>query len=209
MKFRKSATSPTFNSLIAATSFASSFYQTNTTAYTQVANDTRRVTTYPMSSHNYQAGFSFGGSATVGQNNASSYLWQNASEGNAIPFTQVFIRPKVTEADLVAAGVAHAPDAGLAATTLRKMLDRNPVNQNWGVTGINVGTAIPNMNDYTKTFAQIGSTLYMGGKFLQVQNGIGGPKYTQSYLAAFDVNTGEWIPTFNPVIDAPVWKIAA
>ncbi len=65
------------------------------------------------------------------------------------------------------------------------------------------------MNDYVKTFAQIGNTIYIGGKFLQVQHGIGGPTFTQSYLAAFDVNTGEWIPTFNPVIDAPVWKIMA
>ncbi len=89
------------------------------------------------------------------------------------------------------------------------MLDRTPVSQGWAVTGINVGTAISNMNDYVKTFAQIGNVLYMGGKFLQVQHGIGGPTFTQSYLAAFDVNTGEWIPTFNPVINAPVWKIMA
>ncbi len=121
----------------------------------------------------------------------------------------MFIRPRTTDADVVAAGVSYAPDGGLAASTVRTMLDRTPVSQGWAVTGINVGTAIPNMNDYVKTFAQIGSTIYVGGKFLQVQNGIGGPKYTQSYLAAFDVNTGEWIPTFNPVINAPVWKIMA
>ncbi len=89
------------------------------------------------------------------------------------------------------------------------MLDRVPTSQPWAVTGINVGTAIPNMNDYVKTFAQIGNTVYMGGKFLQVQHGVGGPTFTQSYLAAFDVNTGEWIPTFNPTINAPVWKIMA
>ena len=69
--------------------------------------------------------------------------------------------------------------------------------------------AVSNQHAYVHTFAQIGNTLYMGGKFLQVQHGIGGPTFTQSYLAAFDVNTGEWIPTFNPVIDAPVWKIMA
>ena len=191
------------------TNLGTSTYQTNTTSNTQVANDTRRVTTYPLSSHNYEAGFSFGGSSVTGQNNLTSYLWQYTTEGNAIPFTQVFIRPKTTEADVVSAGVTYAPDEGIAGSTVRKMLDRTPVSQNWAVTGINVGTSVPNMNDYVKTFAQIGTTLYMGGKFLQVQNGIGGPKYTQSYLAAFDVNTGEWIPTFNPVINAPIWKIAA
>ena len=49
--------------------------------------------------------------------------------------------------------------------------------------------------------------IYVGGKFRQVQHGPGGPNVTQTYLAAFDKNTGEWIPTFNPVINAPVWKI--
>ncbi|MGZ6997003.1 MAG: OmpL47-type beta-barrel domain-containing protein [Acidimicrobiia bacterium] len=191
------------------TTFSPGSYQTNTTGNVQVANDMRRITTAPIASHNNIAGFSYGGSSTVGQNNATSYLWQYASEGNAIPFTQVFIRPKVTEADIVAAGISHAPDAGLPATAVRKMLDRIPVDQSWAVTGINMGSAISNMSDYVKSFAQIGNTLYMGGKFLQVVNGIGGPKYTQSYLAAFDVNTGEWIPSFNPVIDAPVWKLMA
>jgi hypothetical protein len=96
------------------TTLATSSYQTNTTANTQVANDTRRVTTYPLSSHNYEAGFSFGGSATTGQNNATSYLWQYASEGNAVPFTQYFIRAKIIDADLVEGGVNDARDGGIA-----------------------------------------------------------------------------------------------
>ena len=191
------------------TDLATSNYQTNTTSNVQVANDTRRVTTYPMTIHNFRAGFSFGGAATVGQTNATSYLWQYASEGNAVPFTQVFIRPEITDADIVAAGVSYAPDSGIAGSTVRKMLDRTPVSQGWAVTGLNAGLAVSNQHAYVHTFAQIGNTLYMGGKFLQVQHGIGGPTFTQSYLAAFDVNTGEWIPTFNPVIDAPVWKIMA
>ncbi len=199
IKFDNTTTSIAANS--------SNWYQTNTTANTQVGNDTRRVTSYGLQIHNYVAGWSFGGNGTTGQNNATSYLWQYTTEGNAIPFTQMFIRPKLTEADVVAAGVSYAPDTGLAGSTVRKMLDRTPTSLPWAVTGINVGTAIPNMNDYVKSFAQIGNTLYLGGKFLQVQHGIGGPKFTQSYLAAFDVTTGEWIPTFNPQINAPVWKI--
>ena len=90
-------------------------WQTNTTANVQVANDTRRdhhlpacrsTTTRPASRS--------AAAASPGQNNATSYLWQYASEGNAIPFTQVFIRPQITEADIVAAGVTFAPDSGTA-----------------------------------------------------------------------------------------------
>ena len=169
----------------------------------------KRITSYPVTAHNSEMGFAYGSGVTNGTNDPNNYLWKFANENSAIPFTQMFIRPKTTDADIAAAGVTYAPDSGTAATTVRKMLDRAPVSQGWAVTGINVGTAVPNMNDYIKTFAQIGNVIYMGGKFLQVQHGIGGPTFTQSYLAAFDVNTGEWIPTFNPVINAPVWKIMA
>ncbi len=191
-----------------SSSFAPGNYQTNTTANVQIANDTRRVNTVPQSSHNYQGGFAYGGSV-AGSNSPTSYLWTYTNEANAIPFTQMFLRPQITEADVAAAGVTHADDSGIPASTVRKMLDRNPTNQPWAVTGINMGTAVSNLSTYVRSFAQIGNTLYMGGKFLQVQHGMGGPTYTQSYLAAFDVNTGEWIPSFNPVIDAPVFKIAA
>src|SRR3954471_12400927 len=184
-------------------------YQTNTTSNVQVANDTRRVTSYGLDIHNFEAGWSFGSSVSTGSNNATSYLWEVHNENSAIPFTQMFIRPKITEADITNAGVSYAPDTGLAGSTVRKMLDRTPTAMPWAVTGINVGTAIPNMNSYVKTFAQIGNVMYLGGKFLQVQHGVGGAKFTQSYLAAFDVNTGEWIPTFNPAINAPVLKLKA
>ncbi len=191
------------------TSLSTSFYQTNTTSNVQVGNDARRVTTYPLAAHNQRAGFSFGSGVTGGSSAATSYLWEFANENSGIPFTQVFIRPTTTDADIAAGGVTHAPDSGIAASTVRKMLDRTPVSQGWAVTGLNVGVAVPNIHDYVKTIAQIGNTIYLGGKFLRVQHGIGGPTFTQSYLAAFDVNTGEWIPSFNPAINAPVWKIAA
>jgi len=190
------------------TNISNSTWQTNTTADVSVANDTRRITTYPLQSHNYQAGFSFGGSVS-GQNNATSYLWQYASENAAVPFTQVWLRPQISDADIAAAGATFAPDSGTAASTVQRLLDRNPTSLPWAVTGINPGTSAPSVYFYVKSFAQIGNTIYVGGKFRQVQHGLGGPTFTQSYLAAFDKDTGEWIPSFNPVIDGPVWKVKA
>jgi hypothetical protein len=182
-------------------------YQTNTTANVQVQNDTRRITTVPQSNKNFQAGFAYGSNVTNGSTAATSYLWEFSNENSPIPFTQVYLRPKITETDVVNAGVSYAPNGGLAGSTVRKMLDRVPTALPWGVTGINSGTAIPNLGAYVRTITQVGSRVYLGGKFLQVQNGVGGPTFTQSYLAAFDVDTGEWIPSFNPVVNAPVWKL--
>ena len=192
----------------ATTNISNSTWQTNTTADVNVANDTRRITTYPMQSHNYQAGFSFGASVS-GLNDSTSYLWEYAAENAAVPFTQVWLRPQISDSDIANAGATFAPDSGTAASTVQKLLDRNQTSLPWAVTGINQGTSAPSVYFYVKSFAQIGNTIYVGGKFRQVQHGLGGPTFTQSYLAAFDKDTGEWIPTFNPVIDAPVWKLKA
>jgi hypothetical protein len=191
------------------TNLATSNYRTNTTANVQVANDTRRVTTYPQPIHNDRAGFSFGAGVTTGLNDPASYLWEFADEQAAIPFTQVFIRPMVDEDDVVAAGVTFAPDAGLPASTVRPMLDRRPTPLPWGVTGLDPGDAIPGLGAYVTAFADIGNTIYVGGKFLQVQNGPGGAATNRPYLAAFNKTTGAWIPGFAPTLDGPVWELKA
>jgi hypothetical protein len=191
------------------TNLATSNFHTNTTANTQVSNDTRRVNTRPESGHNFRAGFAYGGNVTNGSNSATSYLWEFANENSPLPFTQVFIRPQISEADIVNQGVSFAPDTGLPGSTVKAMLDHRPVPQPWGVTGINNGTSIPSLNANVTAFADIGDTIYVGGKFLQVQHGPGGPTFNQPYLAAFSKTTGEWIPTFNPVIDQPIWEIKA
>ena len=181
-------------------------YQTNTTHDITITNGERRVFTYRWPEHLFQAGFSYGASV-VGSNSPTSYLWQAGVENHAIPFTQVYIRPILYDADV--AGGPHAPDEGLPPDTVSPMLDRHPVDQPWGVTGFDAGTAIPGLGTYVRTAAQIGDTVYLGGKFLRVQHGAGGPTFEQSYLAAFHVDTGEWIPDFAPEIDAPVWALAA
>ena len=191
------------------TNLATSTYRTNTTANVQVANDTRRVFTYPLAAHNLRSGFSFGANVTNGSASATSYLWEFANENSAIPFTQVFVRPTISEADIVDDGVSVAPSSGLPASTVDPMLDRRPTPQPWATTGINLGTANPDLSANVLAFADIGNTIYIGGKFLQLQRGPAATPITQSYLAAFDKTTGERIESFNPVIDAPVWELKA
>ncbi len=191
------------------TNLGTSTYQTNTTANVQVSNDTRRVFTYPWANHNQVKGFSFGSGVNNGSNNSTSYLWEFSNENSAIPFTQVFIRPQVSESDIASAGVTFAPNSGIAASTVRPMLDRRPVSEPWGVTGLEAGTSNPTNHSYVNAFAQVGNTIYIGGKFLQVQHGPGGTTFDQPFLAAFDKDTGEWIPSFNPVLNGPVWKMEA
>jgi chitodextrinase len=188
---------------------ATSYYQTNTTGNVNISNDVLRMTTSPSSAHNYRAGFAYGAAVSNGSSSPDSYLWEYGNENSAIPFAQVFIRPQVMETDVVPASPTFAPEAGLPATTKPFALGTAPTALPWGVTGINDGTAIVSLGAHVTAFAQVGDTMYVGGKFLQVQHGPGGETFDQPYIAAFNRSTGEWIDTFRPVLDAPVWEMKA
>lgn len=188
---------------------ATSNFQTNTTANTNISNDTLRVDTRPATNKNFRAGFAYGTGVTDGSNSPTSYLWENANENAPVPFAQVFVRPKLMESDVAPEAPSFVPETGTPAETQPFRLQSSPTPLPWGVTGINDGIAVPSLGAHVTAFAQIGDTLYVGGKFLAVQQGPGGTPVTQSYLAAFNRTTGEWIPGFAPVLDAPVWEIKA
>ncbi|MBK6670229.1 MAG: hypothetical protein IPG46_11395 [Actinobacteria bacterium] len=52
--------------------------------------------------------------------------------------------------------------------------------------------------------AEINNTIYVGGGFTGVQQGYGQTTQNQSFLAAFDRDTGNWISTFRPTFNKPV-----
>ena len=174
-----------------------------------------RLYTTESAKHNYRMGFAYGdgtasgktnNSSIAGQNNATSYLWQYASENGALPFTQVFLRPKLTTASYPA-----IPAEGLAASTVRPMASSTTsLTTPWGVTGILGANSELNME--VESFAQIGNVMYVGGGFQYVQKGpnpAAADKIAQPWLAGFDVNTGEWLSSFRPKLNAIVWDLQA
>ena len=77
-----------------------------------------------------------------------------------------------------------------------------------GVTGVSsVGDSEPQLQTPVLAFAQWGDVMFVGGKFTSVQRA-DGTLGAQSYLAAFDRRTGNWIDTFRPVLDGAVWDMA-
>ena len=179
----------------------------NTSAW-GVDNNFRRFTTSESKTHNYRKGWAYG-TGIAGQNNASSYLWQYTTEKSALPFSQVFIRPKLTSTSL---DYPSIPSGGLPASTLRKLMSSTTSDTTpWGVTGV-VGGKTGEFEVEVEAFATIGRTMYVGGKFQYVQKGPNpgpGEKVQQSYLAAFDVDNGEWRPDFRPVLNGMVWDLQA
>ncbi len=164
-----------------------------------------RMTTNENVVHNYKMGWAYG-NRIAGQNNATSYLWQYTTEKSALPFTQVYLRPK-----LMSAGFTPIPAEGLPAGTVRPLASSTTSpNTPWGVTGI--AGAVSELNMEVESFAQIGNTMYVGGGFQNVQKGANpapADKIAQSWLAAFDVNTGEWLSSFRPSVNAMVWDLQA
>ena len=183
---------------------SNSYYRNNTTADTQINNTERRVMTWPWSSHGYKQGFGYGSNIS-GSSSSTSYLWMGGSENRAIGFGQVFLRPQISEADVD--GGPLAPSGGLPATTVKAMLDRKYATLSWGTTGLDVGTADTTNSSRVLAFAQWGNTIYVGGKFTQVQQGTAGTPVSRPYIAAFNKDTGDWISSFAPTLDGPVWEM--
>lgn len=179
---------------------------TRTTRDCNAGTGKNRVFTYAWVNHAYKFGFSYG-SGVTGANSATSYLWQNASEGNAIPFTQVWVRPRLTQADL---SYESVPDDGLPAQTVpARVGTQTSPDTPWGVTGV-IGDPSNELDTEVQALRQIGDTMYVGGHFRYVQRGATpapDEKIEQPFLAAFDVVTGEWRSDFRPTLDNNVWDI--
>jgi trimeric autotransporter adhesin len=162
----------------------------------------RQWFTYPWSGHGGLAGFSYRGSIG-GQNNATSYLWEFNTENNAIPFSQVFIRPQLTTPALALIGSGGTP-----AQTLSPLVSDVPEEIAGGVVGVRKdGDTEPQVDSPVLAITTSGDRVYIGGKFDDVRDTATGQLVDQNYLAAFDRRTGAWISTFRPQLDGTVYDL--
>jgi hypothetical protein len=182
---------------------------TNTTTYEFGADSAfKRLWTYEDAKNGYVRGFNFGQNG-IGSTSASSYIYSKAANGAyGTPFSQVFIRPKITSSDLTFTPV---PAAGTAPETIRAAPRNGALATEWGVTGIGAGGTAETAGE-VEALAQIGDTVFVGGNFTTVQKGAaatGDDKVAQPYLAAFNATTGAFIRSFTPVFDNHVKALAA
>ncbi|MCR4514085.1 fibrinogen-like YCDxxxxGGGW domain-containing protein [Aeromicrobium sp. 50.2.37] len=180
------------------TSFSGATSRDFGTTSTTSANRLRRVWTFESSTNGWVRGFNYG-SAVTGSTSASSNLYATGN-GNATPFTQVFIRPKLRQSDV---SFPTVPDAGTDAITALPVARSGSLAQPWGVTGTGSG-GTGELGTEVQAFAQVGNTMYVGGNFTTVRNQSGSQSVAQPYLAAFDATTGEWIPSFRPRLNRQV-----
>lgn len=166
-------------------------------------NQLRRVVFQEQASHQYINGWAYG-SSTGGSTSATSYLWSPSGQGYARPFAQVFLRPQLKIADL---NFGTIPASGSAATTLAAIPESNAMSTVWGVSGFANGSS-GELNTEVAEFGEVGGKVFVGGNFRYVQRTeAGGGQVEQPYLAAFDVNTGEWVSSFRPQFNGQVKAI--
>lgn len=78
----------------------------------------------------------------------------------------------------------------------------------WGVSGQTPqNTQTETLDVLVWDMVQSGDKMFVGGAFLNVQNGRDATPIRQSYLAAFDVATGEWVDTFRPTFDRAIYAL--
>ncbi|WBU38829.1 fibrinogen-like YCDxxxxGGGW domain-containing protein [Homoserinibacter sp. YIM 151385] len=169
-------------------------------------NAFRRVDTNAPQAQAYVGGLAYGASVT-GTNSASTYLYSSTNGGgNARPFAQMMLRPRLMTADLAYPAIQ---DAGTTAIERTPLPESEAITTTWGVQGLANGRD-SELSTEVQAFAQVGNTVFVGGNFRYVQRTeAGADRVEQRYLAAFDVDTGEFKPGFRPVLNEQVKALAA
>jgi hypothetical protein len=168
----------------------------------------QRIWTAEDAANGYVRGFTYGHGVTGSTSEASYIYSKNAGGVYGVPFTQIYIRPKLLSSQLSFPAI---PSGGTAAETIRAAPRSGALPTTWGVTGLGAGGTTENAGE-VQAFAQIGSTVYVGGNFTTVQRGAsasGDDKVAQPYLAAFNATTGELVRSFRPRLDNQVKALAA
>ena len=166
---------------------------------------TRRVNTQAPESQGFLWGFAYGTSTNStfrGTNDPDSFIWSNTNNtSSGRPFTQVFLRPQLSRDTMFTGSI---PDSGTTKQEKRALPDSNATRTVWGVNGLADG--IDNeLHTEVQSFAQIGQTMFVGGNFKDVQKDAAGTgRVTQSYVAGFNVTTGEYLPSFQPNLNGQV-----
>ena len=164
-----------------------------------------RIETITGAAQGWKSGFGYGSGAR-GTTDPASHLWApSTTAGNPRPFTQVYLRPQLMSSTIYSA----IPDTGTAKSERPGSAESFALPTGWGVSGLGAGPNTVEGSVEVSAFAEGNGVVYVGGNFLTVQKtAAGGSQVAQSYLAAFDVRTGEFISSFRPTFDKQIKALA-
>lgn len=175
-------------------------------AFRPLATDFYALRFAGQAAHNWVQGFGYG-SAVLGRNTPSSYLWSAQNNGGfALPFTQVYLRPKLTQADLV---FSDLPQEGLAESAQRQLPNSYTEPVLWRTSENSGSGSRSEMNTRVQAITQVGDTVFLGGDYAFVENAITGERVPQKFLSGYNVHTGELVRSFTPTFNRQVKSLEA
>ncbi|MFJ3031531.1 fibrinogen-like YCDxxxxGGGW domain-containing protein [Rothia terrae] len=134
-----------------------------------------------------------------GNTSATSYLWSPTSV-SASAFTQVYVRPKLTQDS---AGFATIADTGLSQEEQRQLPSSYSSKMQWRTSLESATGNVGEMNTPVQAIAEVNNTVFTGGDFKNISSA-SGETVDQSFLAGYDVNTGDLVRTFRPTFNGQI-----
>lgn len=176
---------------------------TSTNGIADFDNRTRTMKFQGTSVLDYKIGFAYG-AWSYGTNTATSYLWSKGG-GSALPFTQVYLRPKIKTSDLNLTDIA---DSGATGSNRLALPNSYSAKMQWRTSEQTATGLTGEMNSYVQAITQVGNTVFVGGDYAYVQSA-SGEHVQQPYLTGYDVNTGELVRTFMPKFNNQIKSLEA
>lgn len=172
-----------------------------------------------MASQDYRMGFRYGANSPISQDGSepaitdaqNSYIYGKDSKGEtSFGYTQMFLRPKLTQNDL---NLGAIPDSGTQASARRALPSSRSADWRWRTSTRTFTGETNEMNTYVEAITEVDhgngtSSVFIGGDFEYLESS-SGEKVHQSNIAAFDPETGELRRDFKLTVNGQVKAVEA
>ena len=172
-----------------------------------------------MASQDYRMGFRYGANAPISQDGSepamtdaqNSYIYGKDGKGEtSFGYTQMFLRPKLTQNDL---NLGAIPDSGTPASARRALPSSRSADWRWRTSTRTFTGETNEMNTYVEAITEVDhgngtSSVFIGGDFEYLESS-SGEKVHQSNIAAFDPETGELRRDFKLTVNGQVKAVEA
>ena len=161
---------------------------------------------YTDGEREYKLGFTYGWDMVYGNSSPSSYIYQPAgTNGHSVPFTQIYLRPHVTQKDLRFSPLGAQ---GSAASNRRALPESYTMPVKWRTSESTSSGRYTELNTQVQSFAQVGNTVFTGGDFAYIESAAG-TRVDQANIAGYNVDSGEFVTTFRPTVNGQVKSMVA
>ena len=170
-------------------------------------------------SQDYRMGFRYGANAPISHGGSepemtdaqNSYIYGKDGKGEtSFGYTQMFLRPKLTQNDLHLGAI---PDSGTQASARRALPSSRSADWRWRTSAKTASGKTTEMNTYVEAITEVDhgngtSSVFIGGDFEYLESSTG-EHVAQSNIAAFDPETGELRRDFKLTVNGQVKAVEA